>query len=48
MPSSATLSGAKRGERVTVWTEPALVTPEAQFGKASVISAERIVLPASP
>jgi hypothetical protein len=43
--SSSTLTGAKRGERVTVWTEPALVTPEAQYGKAGVISAERIVLP---
>jgi hypothetical protein len=43
--STATLTGAKRGERVTVWTEPALVTPEAQAGKAGVISAERIVLP---
>jgi hypothetical protein len=43
--STATLAGVKRGERVTVWTEPALVTSQAQFGKAGVISAERIVLP---
>jgi len=43
--SSAALTGARRGERVTVWTEPALVTPAAQAGKAGVISAERIVLP---
>ena len=44
--SSAVLTGARRGERVTVWTEPALVTPEAQAGKAGVISAERVLLPA--
>jgi len=43
--SSAALTGARRGERVAVWTEPALVTPAAQAGKAGVISAERIVLP---
>jgi hypothetical protein len=42
---SSALTSAKRGERVTVWTEPALVTPEAQAGKAGVISAERILLP---
>src|SRR6266508_3445150 len=44
--SSAALTGAKRGERVTVWTEPALVTPQAQAGRAGVISAERVLLPA--
>jgi len=45
---SAALTSAKRGERVTVWTEPATVTREAQAGKAGVISADRIVLPAAP
>jgi hypothetical protein len=45
--ASAVLTGAKRGERVSVWTEPALVTNDAQAGKPGVISAERIVLPAS-
>jgi hypothetical protein len=44
--SSAALTGAKRGERVTVWTEPALVTPQAQAGRAGFISAERVLLPA--
>jgi len=44
--SSAALTGAKRGERVTIWTEPALVTPQAQAGRAGVISAERVLLPA--
>jgi hypothetical protein len=44
--ASAVLASAKRGERVTVLTEPALVTPEAQAGKPGSISAERIVLPA--
>ena len=43
----AVLASAKRGERVTVWTEPATVTPQAQAGKAGVISADRIVLPPS-
>jgi murein DD-endopeptidase MepM/ murein hydrolase activator NlpD len=42
---STVLTGAKRGERVTVWTEPAVVTPEAQAGKAGAITAERILLP---
>jgi hypothetical protein len=45
---SAALASAKRGERVSVWTEEATVTTQAQAGKAGVISAERIVLPASP
>jgi hypothetical protein len=39
------LTSAKPGERVAVWTELATVTPEAQAGKAGVITAERIVLP---
>ncbi len=43
--ASAPLASAKRGDRVAIWTEPAMVTPEAQAGKAGVISADRIVLP---
>ena len=43
---TAALVSAKRGERVTIWTEEATVTPQAQAGKAGVITAERIVLPA--
>jgi hypothetical protein len=46
--ASAALTSVKRGERVTVWTEPATVTPQAQAGKSGVISADRIVLPAAP
>jgi hypothetical protein len=45
--ANALLLNAKRGERVTIWTEPATVTPQAQAGKAGAISADRIVLPAS-
>ena len=45
---TALLASAKPGERVSVWTEAATVTPQAQAGKAGIISAERIVLPASP
>jgi hypothetical protein len=45
---SALLSSVKRGERVTIWTEAATVTPQAQAGKAGAISAERIVLSALP
>ena len=45
---SASLTSAKRGERVTVWTEAAQATAQAQAGKAGVISAERIALPALP
>ena len=45
---SALLTTAQRGDRVTVWTEEATVTPQAQAGKAGVISAERIVLPTAP
>jgi len=41
------LSDAKRGERISVWTEAATVTAAASEGKAGVISAERIVLPAA-
>ena len=44
---TALLTSAKRGDRVTIWTEEAMVTPQAQAGKAGVISAERIVLPTS-
>ena len=44
----AALANAKRGERVTVVTEPALATPQAQAGKAGSLSAERITLPATP
>ena len=44
---NAPLSTARRGERVSVWTEPATVTPEAEAGKSGVIAAQRIVLPAS-
>lgn len=45
---TAALTSIKRGERVTVWTEEATVTTQAQAGKAGVIVAERIVLPAAP
>jgi hypothetical protein len=41
------LADAKRGERVSVWTEAATVTAAASEGRAGVISAERIVLPAA-
>ncbi len=40
------LADAKRGERIAVWTEAAMVTAAASEGKAGAISAERIVLPA--
>jgi hypothetical protein len=43
--AAAALTSAKRGDRVTVWSEPAIVTPQAQAGKAGVISADKIVLP---
>ena len=43
--ATATLTSAKRGDRVSIWTEPATVTPQAQAGQAGAISAERIVLP---
>jgi murein DD-endopeptidase MepM/ murein hydrolase activator NlpD len=41
----AELASAKRGERVSIWTEAAAVTAAAVRGKAGAISAERIVLP---
>jgi hypothetical protein len=41
------LVAAKRGERVTVRTEPAIVTNDAQAGRDGVISAARITLPPS-
>jgi murein DD-endopeptidase MepM/ murein hydrolase activator NlpD len=41
------LADAKRGERVSVWTEAATVTAAASEGRAGTISAERIVLPAA-
>lgn len=43
--TSAPLASAKPGERVSVWTEPKMVTPQAEAGQDGVISAERIVLP---
>jgi hypothetical protein len=46
--STAVLASAKRGDRVTIWTEQTTATPEAQAGKAGVITAERIVLPELP
>jgi hypothetical protein len=42
---TAPLASANRGERVSVWTEEATVTLQAETGQAGVISAERIVLP---
>jgi Peptidase family M23 len=41
---AATLTSAKRGDRVAIWTEAATATPDAQSGKAGSISAERILL----
>ena len=41
----AALASARRGERVSIWTEAAAVTAAAIRGKAGAISAERIVLP---
>jgi hypothetical protein len=41
------LADAKRGERVSVWTEAATVNAAASEGKAGAISAERIVLAAA-
>ncbi|HMJ00147.1 MAG TPA: M23 family metallopeptidase [Gaiellaceae bacterium] len=43
---TALLSSARRGERVTIETEEALVTPQAELGTAGVIRAETIILPA--
>jgi hypothetical protein len=45
---AATLASAKRGDRVAIWTEPGTATRAAQFGKAGLISAERILLAATP
>ena len=44
---AATLASAKRGDNVAIWTEAATVSPEAQFGKAGWINAERILLAAT-
>jgi Peptidase family M23 len=41
---AATLTSAKRGDRVAIWTEAATATPDAQSGKPGSISAERILL----
>ena len=41
------LADARRGERVSVWTEAATVNAAASEGRAGAISAERIVLPAT-
>jgi peptidase M23-like protein len=45
--NTAPLASAKRGERVSIWTEAATVTMQAQEGRAGVISAERILLPSA-
>jgi Peptidase family M23 len=42
---AASLTSAVRGERVSIATELAMVTPDAQAGKSGAISAERVVLP---
>jgi hypothetical protein len=44
----ATLASAKKGDRVSIWTEEATVTRGKQEGRPRSISAERIVLPATP
>ena len=41
------LANAKPGETVSLWTEMALATAEAQAGKAGALIAERILLPAA-
>jgi Peptidase family M23 len=47
MPGTpVTLQSARTGEAVTLWTETATATADARTGKAGVLSAERIVLPA--
>jgi hypothetical protein len=43
----ADLASAKRGERISVWTEAATVTAAAMLGKSGAISAERILLPST-
>ena len=42
---AAALTSAARGERVSIATELATVTPDAQAGKSGAINAERVVLP---
>jgi Peptidase family M23 len=42
---AASLTSAARGERVSIATELATVTPDAQAGKSGAINAERVVLP---
>jgi hypothetical protein len=42
---AASLMSAVRGERVSISTELAAATPDAQAGKSGAINAERIVLP---
>lgn len=41
------LANAKPGETVSLWTEAALATADAQAGKAGSLIAERVLLPAS-
>lgn len=41
------LANAKPGETVSLWTEAALATADAQMGKAGALIAERVLLPAS-
>lgn len=41
------LANAKPGETVSLWTEAALATADAQAGKAGALIAERVLLPAS-
>jgi len=43
----ANLASAKRGERISVWTEAATVTAAAMLGKSGAITAERILLPST-
>lgn len=40
------LANAKSGETVSLWTESALATADAQAGKAGALIAERVLLPA--
>jgi hypothetical protein len=44
---AAVLATAKKGESVTVWTEPAAATSDALAGKDGVLVAERVLLPAA-
>jgi hypothetical protein len=41
------LANAKPGETVSLWTEAALATADAQAGRAGALIAERVLLPAS-